>query len=126
MHKHIKDIPLFQGLPPEQLETLNDMCVEGDYGKGQHILAEGDPGDGIFIVASGQVRVFKLSPYGKEQTLHMFSAGDTIGEAAVFAGEPFPAHAKASEQSHLLFLLAWPTSCLIHLCPLLPFLVHLY
>jgi CRP/FNR family transcriptional regulator len=52
---------------------------------------------------SGRVKIFKLSPEGKEQILHLFGPGEPFGEAPVFAGQHFPAYAEAIEESRVLF-----------------------
>jgi CRP/FNR family transcriptional regulator, dissimilatory nitrate respiration regulator len=50
------------------------------------------------------VKVYKLSPEGKEQILHVIEPNEAFAEAAVFAGHRFPAHADAMEASKALFL----------------------
>ncbi len=75
-----------------------------EYRKGQLIFQEGDPGKGFYVVASGRIKVFKISPEGKEQILHIFGPGEPFGEAAVFARRPFPASAASLEDSAILFL----------------------
>jgi CRP/FNR family transcriptional regulator len=54
-------------------------------------------------VLSGRVKVFKLSPDGKEQIFHILGPGEPFGEAAVFAGEKFPAYAEALTESRVCF-----------------------
>ncbi len=49
------------------------------------------------------MKVFKLSPEGREKILHLFRPFQPIGEAAVFSGQRFPAHAQANRASRLLF-----------------------
>lgn len=98
-----KTIPLFQGLKDNQLQEIESICRSKSYQKNQTIFSQDDWADGFYIVQSGKVKVYKLSPEGKEQILHMFSAGQPIGEVPVFAGTTFPAHAQAYEDSRLLF-----------------------
>ncbi len=52
---------------------------------------------------TGTVKVYKVSPEGKEQILHMVTEGESIGAVPVFAGKSFPANAQAISKSHLLF-----------------------
>jgi CRP/FNR family transcriptional regulator len=100
----IAAIPLFEGLPREQLKALAGICLLRTYRKGQLVFAEGDEGTGFYIVQSGRVRIFKLSPEsGKEQILHMLGPGETFGEVAVFTGMGFPAFAEAQASSVLIF-----------------------
>jgi len=87
--------PLFEGLPKEQYENLFDIAVKKTYKRGQIIFSEGDEGIGFYVIISGRVKIFKLSAEGKEQILHIMEKNDPFGEAAVFAGENFPASAEA-------------------------------
>lgn len=96
-------IPLFQGLSRGECEDLAMIVVDQVIRRGQTIFEEGDEGEGFYVVVSGRVKVFKLSPDGKEQILHIFGAGEPFGEAAVFAGEKFPANAEALEESRVFF-----------------------
>jgi len=97
-------VPLFKGLSPKQYDELAMIATDQEYAKGGTIFAEGDPGDGFFLVVSGLVKIYKLSPEGKEQILHIFGSGEPFAEAAVFTGSPYPAHALALEKSRVLFL----------------------
>ena len=99
----IAAIPLFQGFSRGEYEDLAMIVVDQVIRKGQTIFEEGDEGEGFYVVVSGRVKVFKLSPDGKEQILHIFGAGEPFGEAAVFAGEKFPANAEALEESRVFF-----------------------
>jgi CRP/FNR family transcriptional regulator len=99
----IGSIPLFKGLPENQLERIRSIAQDLFYDKGKEIFAEGDDGEGFYIVASGQVKIFKLSPEGKEQILHIYGPGNSFGEVAVFSGKQFPANAVTLLKSHLLF-----------------------
>lgn len=79
--KQIAVLPLFQGLPEAHLRELADIAGEMAFGRGQTIFSEGDDGTGFYVVVSGKVRVFKLSPDGKEEILHIFGPGELFGEA---------------------------------------------
>jgi CRP/FNR family transcriptional regulator, dissimilatory nitrate respiration regulator len=65
---------------------------------------EGDEADGFYIVADGQVKIFKTSVEGKEQILHIYGPGNPFGEVPVFSGSRFPANAQALVKSQILFL----------------------
>ena len=68
-------IPLFEGLPSEHHQTLARIAITRSYQKGQMIFAEGDEGTGFYIIQSGRIKVFKISPEGKEQIFHIFGPG---------------------------------------------------
>ncbi|MDY6843626.1 MAG: Crp/Fnr family transcriptional regulator [Thermodesulfobacteriota bacterium] len=100
---YIITIPLFKGLPRENHEGLAKIIVDKIFNRGQIIFSEGDEGNGFYVLISGRVKIFKLSPDGKQQILHIFSPGEPFGEVPVFAGERFPAHAEAIEESRVFF-----------------------
>ena len=96
-------IPLFEGLPDTQLLDLASIALEKSYKKGSSIFSEGDVGNGFYVVKEGRVKIFKISSEGKEQILHVFDSGEPIGEAPVFEGRKFPAHAEALVESVCIF-----------------------
>jgi len=100
----IAKTPLFRGLPENQLKEIKRITVQRQYNKGETIFFEGDEGNGFYIIAQGQVKVFKLSFDGKEHILHILGPGEPFGEVPVFSGRPFPANAMALVKSRLLFL----------------------
>jgi len=99
----IAAIPLFQGLSRGEYEDLAMIVVDQVIRRGQTIFEEGDEGSGFYVILSGRVKIFKLSPDGKEQILHFLTTGEPFGEVPVFAGEKFPAHAQAMEDSRVFF-----------------------
>ncbi len=101
--KHVSSIPFFEELPDEQIEDLCMIVADQVFHRGQIVFSEGDDGTGFYVVISGRVKIFKLSPEGKEQILHIFGPGDPFGEAAVFSGQHFPANAEAMESSRIFF-----------------------
>lgn len=100
---HIARVPLFEGLPPEQIEDLAMIVTDQTFGKGEIIFAEGEDADGFYVVITGRVKIFKLSADGKEQILHFFGPGEPFGEVPVFTGQHFPASAEVMEESRVFF-----------------------
>ena len=94
---------LFGGLPEEHITEIEKIAVDKHYSKGDVIFYDGDDGIGFYLVTAGSVNVYKLSPDGKEQILHIVQEGDTIGAVPVFSGKSFPANARALSKTHLLF-----------------------
>jgi len=99
----IGGIELFSDLLPEQRHALARIALRRRYDRGAAIFSEGDEARGFYVILSGAVRIYKLSPEGKEQILHIFEDGDPFGEVAVFSGTSFPAYADAVKESSLLF-----------------------
>jgi len=94
---------IFQGLPGQQLEQIKEVAVSRNYARGEIVFMEQDKGNGFYLVAEGMVKVFKVSPSGKEQILHVFGPGEPFGEVPVFSGKRFPANAETIRKSRLLF-----------------------
>lgn len=100
----LRKTPLFATLPDDDLRRIADLAVTRRFAKKEAVFREGDRAEGFFIVATGKVKVFKLSGEGKEQILHVLEAGQTFAEAVIFEGGVFPAHAEALADAELLFL----------------------
>ena len=102
-HLILNRIPLFEGLSDDQLRDLSSITITKTYKRGTTIFSENDPGSGFYVVADGKIKIFKISGDGKEQILHIFGPGEPFGEAPVFEGKRFPAHAMALEDSQALY-----------------------
>lgn len=109
--------PLFAGLKHEHLVALGGIAELKNLFRQGLIFSEGDPGNGFYILRDGKVKIFKLSPEGKEQILHVFGPGEPFGEVPVFAGSNFPANAVCLEKSSLVF---FPRSAFVDLITVNP------
>ena len=94
---------LFGGLSEDHLKEISRISLDRHFNKGEMIFFDGDKGNGFYLVITGIVKVYKVSPEGKEQILHIVKEGETIGAVPVFSGKSFPANAQAISKSHLLF-----------------------
>lgn len=103
MVENIAMIPLFKGLPRQHLEDLAGIAMAKFFNRAETIFAEGDEATGFYVLLAGRVKIFKLSPEGKEQILHIFGPGEPFGEVPVFAGTHFPAYAETLDDSRALF-----------------------
>ena len=100
----IAEIPIFSGLPEDQISAIKQIAVEKHINKGEIVFSEGEEGRGFYVIAEGRIKIFKVSTEGKEQILHIFGAGQPFGEVPVFAGQKFPANAQAIDKTRALFL----------------------
>ncbi len=104
MIEKLKTIPLFSNLEDEHyLKIINSIKLL-KFEKGTFIFNEGEPGNGFYIVDTGEVKIFKLSFEGKEQILHIYGPGKAFGEVPVFEGKNFPASAMAMVKSQIIFI----------------------
>ena len=101
--QHLSHLDLFKGLTVEQLDAIARIVSDKEYKKGQIIFSEGDEGEGFYLVISGRVKVYKLSPEGKEQIMHIFGPGKPFAEVPVFGGSRYPANAEAMDRCKLFF-----------------------
>ena len=99
----VAEIPLFHGLQPGQMEEIVTSMADQTFERGQPVLSEGEAAEGFFVLVQGRVKIFKLSPDGKEQILHIFGPGESFGEVPMFAGGHFPANAETIEKSRIFF-----------------------
>jgi len=99
----IESTTLFEGLSREEIGAVARLMYEKKFGKGETIFFEGDEADGFYLVSSGQIKVFKINPMGKEHILHIFGPGEPVGEVPVFSRQPFPATAEAISKSTTYF-----------------------
>jgi CRP-like cAMP-binding protein len=96
---------LFSAVNADALSRFAALARPHVFAKGDMIFEEGAAADGFFIVASGRVKIFKLSPSGDEHILHLISDGGCFAEAVVFSRlKRYPAFAQAIDETHALFI----------------------
>jgi CRP/FNR family cyclic AMP-dependent transcriptional regulator len=97
-------VPLFKSLDAAELAHFGQLVFEKSYPKGSVILFEDDPGDALFVVRAGRVKVVLLAEDGREVILGILSVGEHFGELSLIDGQPRSAHVIAMEDSSLLVL----------------------
>ncbi|MBL7065804.1 MAG: Crp/Fnr family transcriptional regulator [Anaerolineae bacterium] len=80
----LRRIPLFAGLSGETLARVASVAIRRTYAPGETIILEGDPCQASYFVAEGQVRVYRLSPAGREQVLVRLGPGQTFNTVPPF------------------------------------------
>jgi CRP/FNR family cyclic AMP-dependent transcriptional regulator len=95
---------LFAGLDPKEMQSLASRVSRQRFPRGAMLFAEGDRCTGLYLVASGKIRIFKLSPAGREQVLAVEGPGSSFAELPVFDGGNYPASAAAAEDAEVLFI----------------------
>ena len=97
-------VPLFNGLDRIELERFAEVTREKSYPKGSVILFEDDPGDSLFVVRDGRVKVVLIGEDGREVILGVLGVGEYFGELSLIDDRPRSAHVIAMEDSNLLVL----------------------
>ncbi len=96
--------PLFSGLGAEAIGSMARLCQTRRLPAGQTLFVKGDPGDALYGVRRGQIRIEMGTPSGERLTIEVFGAGDLFGEIAVLDGRPRTADAIAQEDAELFVL----------------------
>jgi CRP/FNR family cyclic AMP-dependent transcriptional regulator len=88
-------VPLFADVAPNDLEALARSVRGRRFRRGEVIFHQGDPGDALFVVATGRVKITLPSDSGDEAILATLRAGDFFGELSLIDGAPRSATAVA-------------------------------
>ncbi len=83
---NLKNIPLFQGLPDEDLRTLADKALVKTFPKNTIIVSEGELTEPLYVVLSGKVKVYLGDESGKELILEIKGPGGYFGEMVLDEG----------------------------------------
>lgn len=100
----LSTVPLFKSLDAADLDHFRQLVREKSYPKGSVILFEADPGDTLFVVRAGRVKVVLIADDGREVILGLLGVGEHFGELSLIDEQPRSAHVIAMEDSVLLVL----------------------
>lgn len=100
----LQDIPLFSELSVEELRKITKFSSLVNVNEGEYIFHEGEDFPGIYIVLKGLIKIFKISPQGKEYILHLLTKPHLFGDVPLFTGGKCPASVQALEDATLLFI----------------------
>lgn len=99
----LRRCPLFSGLKEEDLKRIRAIALTKHVAKKGILFSEGEEARGFYVILTGRIKLFKISPGGKELILHVVSAPDAFAEASLFLEGKYPAFAQALSDSQLLF-----------------------
>ncbi len=97
-------IPFFDGLEPDALDRLAAGMRSRRFRRGEVIFHVGDPGDALFVIVSGEVKISLPSETGDEAILATLRPGDVFGELALLDGAPRSASASALTAAETVIL----------------------
>ncbi|NIR60639.1 MAG: Crp/Fnr family transcriptional regulator [Gammaproteobacteria bacterium] len=110
----LRQVPLFAGLDEGCLSDLLEGATVRVRSKGQLLFQQGDEADCFYVVLSGWVKIFRLTPDGEQSIMGLFTRGETFAEAAMFIGGHFPANAEVIETARLLRIPSEPFQKRLH------------
>jgi CRP/FNR family cyclic AMP-dependent transcriptional regulator len=100
----LRTVPLFRQVPETDLAAFAQLVRERSHPRGSVILSQGDPGEALFLIRTGQVKVTVIAEDGREVILSVLGAGSFFGEMALVDDEPRSAHVIAMEDTTLFQL----------------------
>ncbi len=99
----IQKCQLFAAVTEEDLGLLLNVCRVREHPRAEVLFEQGEAAKGFYVVATGKVKIYKLSPDGKERILHIIHPGSSFAEAAIFGDGLYPAFAETLESSQLIY-----------------------
>lgn len=100
----VRGCVLLQGLDDADLERLAAVCDERQMGEGTTVFIENMPGESLFLIRQGAIRISRMFGEGDEQQLTTLGSGELLGEMAVVDGLPRAATARVVESAQLVSL----------------------
>jgi CRP-like cAMP-binding protein len=100
----LRSIPLFADVSDGDLKAIADHLIERRLPRNTTIVEEGLPGDYMYVIREGRVKVTKLSEDGREKILQFLECGDFFGEMALLDSAPRSATVKTLSPTRVLAL----------------------
>lgn len=119
----LQSVPLFTAMTLEQLEAIHLCLSEQHYTLGEHVFAEGDVGDEMYIVAEGEIEILINPENSDPLLLATVSPGSYFGEMAILDNEPRSATARVSKDARLLTLKGEQLKELVYVMPDIAFTI---
>lgn len=102
--EYLKRIPLFKDLKESLVREIANIAVIKRVKKGTVLFQQGEPGEAVYVVKEGSVKISMMDEEGKEYIIHVMKPGEVFAEATLFSSGPYPADAEALEDSILIVL----------------------
>jgi serine phosphatase RsbU (regulator of sigma subunit) len=100
----LKSVPLFNGLPDQAVSKISDLLEEEAHPAEARIIEEGAPGDSMFILVSGRVKITKYAGDGSEVLITKLKEGSYFGEVSLIDNQPRSANVITDTESVVLRL----------------------
>lgn len=95
IQSYISSVIYFRGITSEEITYITNNSVLRTYTANEIIFLEGETAEGLWIVESGYIKIYKLSPDGNEHILHLRGPGKTFNDIGALDGDNNPANAAA-------------------------------
>lgn len=98
----LRAVPLFSGVPDEQLELVARVAVRRKFPKHRTVVFAGDKTSALYVIVSGSAKVLSRDSEGREVILAFLSQGECFGEMGLIDGEPRSADVVVVDPCELL------------------------
>lgn len=95
---------MFADLPTEDLETIAGDASLRTLEKGETLFREGEKAAGFYVVQTGRISIYRLTPDGREQIICIFEPPESFAEVVLATVETYPANAAAIEPSQVILI----------------------
>src|SRR5215469_10180086 len=102
--KALRSTALFGSLGDKELQAIAGQSTEHRLAPGEVLFVAGEDARGLYVIVEGSVRAFRESLEGREQVIHVETAGATIAEVPMFDEGKYPSTVAGDEDSILLFI----------------------
>ncbi|MBV7332393.1 mechanosensitive ion channel [Chloroflexi bacterium TSY] len=98
----LRPVALFEEMSDEQIQHIAQRTILHRYTAGEWLMREGEPGDSLFIIKSGDVSIYVAGENGHQVHVANRSVGDFIGEMSLLTGEPRSASIIANTETEMV------------------------
>lgn len=100
----IAHVPIFAGLSREDRLEIAQTALSREYAKGEMVYSAGDAGGRLYVLYTGQAKVFRINPNGREQVLRTVEPGDFVGELSLFSTLPLSDNVQVTKKAMMCML----------------------
>lgn len=98
---YLKKVPFFSSLSDQELIQIEEIVIDKQFSKGTTVFLEGEPGEAIYFVKSGTVKLSKIASDGRELIVHIFGPGNVFAEITLFHSHAYPVTCVVMEETVL-------------------------
>lgn len=102
MEQLLRTAAIFQSLSQTDMMPIANASKKVSYAANASLFAEQDPAHYFYLVVTGSVRLYRLTPDGKEKVIEIIRAGETFAESVALLDKPYPVFANTIEASEMI------------------------
>lgn len=100
----LSELTLFQGVPAQELEKFAPLLHRKIFPAGATVITADQPGDAVYVISAGSVKVHVIRPDGEEVILAVLGPGEVVGEMSLADSLGRSADVSTLEESVLLWM----------------------